>query len=78
MVKGDGFIFETIECSKSDKHRLAAFQLISVVADLWELKKATLGNDALRRMNWTTFGERFLGKYFPKLKRTRRRRNSLK
>ena len=58
-------IFETIECFEFDKCLLVAFRLTYAAANWWESEKATLGNDAIRRMNWTTFRERFLKKYFP-------------
>ena len=55
-------IFETMECNEHDKHRLATFQLIYATADWWESEKAKLGVEAIRRMPWTTFRERFLEK----------------
>ena len=34
------------------------------VANGWEAEEATLGAEAIRRMTWVTFKERFLAKYF--------------
>ena len=65
-------IFKTIKCSETDKCRLAIFQLTYAAADWWESKIATLGDDVIRRMNWTTFCERFLGKYFPEVEKNKK------
>ena len=65
-------IFETIECSDIEKKRLAVFQLTYSVADWWDAVKATIGEDAARRMTWTSFKTKFLEKYFPRSKRNKR------
>ena len=58
-------IFETIECTESDKRRMATFQLTFAAVDWWEAEKAIIGNVAACTMTWTMFLERFLEKFFP-------------
>ena len=58
-------IFDTIECSDQEKHRMATFHLTCAAFDWWELEKATLGEVAIRGMTWTTFKVKFLEKHFP-------------
>ena len=58
-------IFETMECTESNKRRLATFQLTFAVADWWEAEKAIIGNVAACTMTWIAFCERFLEKFFP-------------
>ena len=49
-VRQMDIIFETIECSDIEKKRLAVFQLTYSAADWWDAVKATIGEDAARRM----------------------------
>ena len=57
-------IFKAMECSETEKRRLATFQLTYVATDWWEAKKATLGEEAVQRMPLAIFKERFVTKYF--------------
>ena len=44
-------IFSALECGDADKKRLAVFQLTYSAAEWWEAEKATLGDEAIRRLN---------------------------
>ena len=56
---------------------MAAFQLTYAVADWRESEKATLGEEAIKRMMWTTFRTRTLEKYFPIVERNNKRKKFL-
>lgn len=71
-------IFDAIECNDLEKKRLAVFQLTYSAADWWESVKATIGEDATRRMTWTTFKTKFLEKYFPRSERNKRKKEFIK
>ena len=67
-------IFETMDCNDQEIKRLATFQLTYAAADWWEAVKATIGEEAVRVMTWTTFRRKFLEKYFPATERHKRER----
>ena len=43
-------IFDMIECSNQEKHKMATFQLTHAAADWWESKRSTLGEEAIPGM----------------------------
>ena len=67
-------IFDVVECSDQDKRRMAVFQLTYAAADWWESERATLGEEGVRRLTWTTFKARFLEKYFSLTERNNKRK----
>ena len=44
---------------------MATFQLTYAATDWWELEKATLGEEVIRKITWIAFKAKFLKKYFP-------------
>ena len=68
-------IVETIESLEIDKRRLSIFQLTYAMVDWWDLKKAALGDDVIKIMNWITFYKRFLGKFFHKAEKNKDRKS---
>ena len=58
-------MFNALECGEQDMKRLAIFQLTYSATEWWEAEKTSLGDAAIRRMNWDAFKAKLLGKYFP-------------
>ena len=46
-LRGMDIIFDTMGCSRMEKHRLATYQLTYTTAEWWELEKVTLGEKAI-------------------------------
>ena len=57
-------IFKAMECGEMEKRWLAMFHLTYVTVDWWEVEEDTLAEEAVWRMTWAAFKERFLIKYF--------------
>ena len=48
-------IFNAIEWTYQDTHRMATFQLTYATTNWWESEKATLGEETIGRMTLTIF-----------------------
>ena len=57
-------IFEIVECNDLEKKCLAAFELMYATIEWWDVVRATIGEEAVRRTTWIVLKEKFLEKYF--------------